>query len=154
MRDAAVFAAFVAVASGAALWLAHIAIWAPRRVRVKAGALGLAVVLFAAFAGAHVEALGRPKPIAWEWHQLPARTPVLAFKLEEPRAIYVWLDLGEPRAYALPWSKEVAQALVQARRQGEADGTGIEMQTGAGPRSDQPTFHARPQPANPPKATR
>ena len=142
------------VVAGAAYALGHLAIWSRREPRGKVAALAAVAVLLWASAVAGIELLGRPKPVAWERAALD-RAIVVAFKLDEPRAIYLWLqrrDVAPPLAYVLPWSQDVAQSLREAQRRGETDGTSVEVRFPSQEAS--PTFHARPQPAYPPKAGR
>ena len=66
------------------------------------------------------ELLSRPKPLALEWRR-PVQAEVLAARLVEGTAIYLWLALpddGEPRAYVLPWSLGLARQIVEALRAG------------------------------------
>ena len=71
-------------------------------------------------------------------------------------AIYLWLQLpGEtaPRAYRLPWDRALAEQLQTARREAEANRTGLRMRHPFEPSLDErePRFYALPQPALPPK---
>lgn len=147
------FVAAVAVA----LCLGSIAVWAPRRLTVRAGALcvfGLFLPL--GFAG-WVDLLSRPKPVAFEWWLSRAdEATVLAGSFREGAGIYIWLQLEqseEPRAYRLPWSREQAQQLQEALRQAEENGTAVRMRLPFEPTLDprKPRFYALPQPVLPPK---
>lgn len=148
-----IFAATVVLASV----LGTIALWAPRRLAAKLGALGVfALFLPVGFAG-WSDLLSRPKPIAFEWLQARAgEATVLAGTIEEGERIYVWLQLdgtAEPRAYELPWDRERARELQDALRSAENDGTGVRMRLPFEPSLDpeQPKFYALPQPPLPPK---
>ena len=111
--------------------LAHIAIWSPRRIWIKIGAL-VTTAAFMPVAYASLSAmLSRPKPIEMEWsrHQL-ADAAVLGARLEEGKAIYIWLaidDVDEPRAYVLPWDKDLAKQLHGAQRTAQQNGTEVRM---------------------------
>ena len=110
----------VAVLAGA---LSSITIWAPRRLAMKLLAVG-GVTLFLpiAYAG-FAQLLALPKPVGLEWWQANAQeATVLAASLKEDEAIYLWLqlkDVPEPRAYALPWHRDLAEQLQAAQREAE-----------------------------------
>jgi len=111
--------------------LANIAIWSPRSMMVKVAALA-ATAAFLPVAYASLSAmLSRPKPIEMEWsHQQLAEASVLGARMEENKAIFVWLEMDgvdEPRAYVLPWSKEMAKQLHGAQRLAEQSGTEVRM---------------------------
>ena len=108
------FYLFIASLFLAAL-LAAIAIWAPRITRVRAAALGLAVLFIPIGYIQAVELLSRPKPMSFEWFNRDvALAQVLGASFDEGRAIYLWLRVEheiEPRYYVLPWRQEAAQKL-------------------------------------------
>lgn len=92
--------------------LAWLAIWsrwkdAMRHVAVGAFLAGLPLV-----AWAFLETLSWARPL-WAMYDLPPETRVLAAKMIEGEAIYVWLDVGggQPRAVALPWDTGQAKSL-------------------------------------------
>lgn len=123
--------ALFAVLGGLAFILANVAVWAPRRLRVKLGALITAAVFLPMTYFSLSEMLGRPKPVATEWLRgALAEATVLGSQMQEDKAIYLWLALegtAEPRAYALPWSEKLARQLHGARRSAEASGTRVKM---------------------------
>ena len=107
--------------------LASISIWAPRRLAVKMLAVaGVALFLPAAYAG-FAQLLALPKPVALEWWQANAEeATVLASSFREDEAIYLWLQLrglAEPRAYTLPWSRDLAEQLQAAQREASENQT-------------------------------
>jgi hypothetical protein len=111
--------------------LAHIAIWSPRNLWIKVGALATTVAFLPVAYASLSTMLSRPKPIELEWsrNQL-AEAAVLGARLEEGKAIYVWLGMDgvdEPRAYSLPWSQELAKQLHGAQRAAEQTGTEVLM---------------------------
>jgi hypothetical protein len=137
--------------------LANIGIWAPRRIAVRLSAL-LVSMMFIPLAYASAAALlSRPKPVSLEWVQgAAAEAIVLGSSIEEGQAIYIWLQLPDstqPRAYALPWNRDVAEQLQEARREAERQGTGLVMRMPfeRSWESREPKFYALPQPALPPK---
>lgn len=102
----------------AAVLLATIAIWSPRRTVPRAAAVVLAVTLIPAGYVALTEILGRPKPVAHEWWSDQVTDAVLlGTTVDEGQAIYLWVQLqGEtrPRYYELPWRRRVAERIQEA----------------------------------------
>ena len=144
----------VAVLAGA---ISSISIWAPRRLAMKLLAVG-AVTLFlpTAYAG-FAQLLALPKPVGLEWRQAnAAEATVLAASLREGEAIYLWLqlkDVREPRAYTLPWHRDLAEQLQAAQREAEEAQTQVQMRLPFEDALDeqQPKFYAMPQPQMPAK---
>ncbi len=135
--------------------LAAVAVWSPRRLWSRV----LAVAVLASTAGvawfAYADLLSRPKPAGWEVVESETAR-VLGASMREGEAIYLWLSVPEypePRAYVLPWDREVAEQLQGALREAERNGTGVIMQLPFERSWDpqQPKFYALPQPALPPK---
>jgi hypothetical protein len=147
------FVGFALLAGG----LAWIAVWSPRRPAVKLAAVLLAALLLPLGYAALADLTGRPKPVRDEWLLADAReAEVLAFDLQEGRAIHLWLRLpgvDEPRAYRLPWSRPLAQQLQDAGRAAEKAGTAIAMRKPFEASLDdrEPKVYPLPQPALPPK---
>ena len=106
---------FYLAAVAAAVLLATVAIWAPRRTVPRAVAVILAVAVVPASYVALTEILGRPKPVAHEWWTDQVTDAVLlGTSVDEGRAIYLWVQLdGEsrPRYYTLPWRRTVAERI-------------------------------------------
>jgi hypothetical protein len=128
MRDLVPLFAALAVLTAI---LAHIAIWSPRRLWIKIGALVTTAAFMPVAYASLSTMLSRPKPIAMEWsRQQLSEAAVLGSRLEEGKAIYVWLEINgidEPRAYALPWDKELAKQLHGAQRTATQNGTQVRM---------------------------
>jgi len=110
------------------------------------------VLIFFVLAGVvyagSVDLMGSPKPIQLEW-RTPEKPTVIAARMREGEAIYVWLqppDAREPRSYVLPWSARTAQQLQDAMRDGEARGTAVRMEMAKpqGGEDGAPKFHAQP----------
>ena len=144
----------VAVLAGA---LSSITIWAPRRLVIKMLALGgLTLFLPMVYAG-FAQLLALPKPVGLEWWQANAQeATVLAASLREDEAIYLWLqlkDVPEPRAYALPWHRDLAEQLQAAQREAEESQSQVQMRLPFEDSLDdlEPKFYAMPQPQLPPK---
>ncbi len=157
MRDLIPF--FAALGLLAAV-LAHIAIWSPRNLWVKVGALATTVAFLPVAYVSLSTMLSRPKPIELEWSRAPlAEAAVLGSRLEEGKAIYVWLGMegvDEPRAYVLPWSKELAKQLYSAQRTAEQTGTKVLMRKPFENSLDEAEqqFYAAPVPPPPEKEER
>ncbi len=147
------YAAAVLVAAA----LAAIAIRAPHKLWLRAGAVMLSGILMATAYAGFAELLGRPKPTNLEWaaRNVPEAT-VLAADMREGEAIYLWLQMDhipEPRAYVLPWSIEAAKQLHRAQGEADENGTGVRIR---GPFIDgdeggEQMFYAEPQRQLPPK---
>jgi hypothetical protein len=147
---------FIVGAALAAL-LSLISIWAPRRLAIKGAALTTAGLFLPVSYAALVDLLSKPKPVDLEWWQgEAAEAEVLASRLVEDEAIYLWLqlpDVAEPRAYVLPWDRASAEQLQQALREAEQQGSGVQMRLPFEPSLEdrEPKFYTPPQPALPPK---
>lgn len=119
------FGAFVLVGA----LLALITVWARRGLWLRAGAVGLFALLAAMQFASLVDLLSRPKPAGLEfWSSATEEALVMAAKIDEGRAIYVWLKLPgirEPRYYELPWSREAAIDLQKAMRAAGQHGSQI-----------------------------
>ncbi len=143
--------AVFAVLGGLAFVLANIAIWSPRRLWVKMGALATAAIFLPAAYMSLSEMLSRPKPVGSEWARRElAEATVIGSQMVEGQAIFLWLSIegiGEPRSYALPWDEKVARQLQGARRNAEARGTNVKMRNPFEPSSDERerVFYAAPQ---------
>ena len=146
-----------AVLVGLAAVLVNIALWSPRNIKIKIGAL-VTMALFLPVAYMSLsEMLSRPKPISIEWsHRHLAEATVLSSHMEEGKAIYLWLgieDSNEPRAYVLPWNEQMARQLHGARRTAKQTGSRVQMRLpfeNSQDRRDQ-VFYAQPQPPAPAK---
>ncbi len=145
------------VAAGLLGFLASITVWSPRRLGVKLVALGTTILFLPLSYLAFAELLSKPKPVALEWWLSAAdEATVLGSTMEEGRGIYLWLQLAgleEPRAYVLPWDRELAEQLQKAMREAEERRSQVRMRLPFEPSWDdrEPKFYALPQPALPPK---
>ncbi len=110
--------------------------------------------------GGAVELLGQPKPMRLEWRGGAEEADVLGASMAEGEAIYVLLQYPDgmpPRYYQIPWSQPAAEALQQALRDGQEQGTGVKMTMADGPGGQpgndtrEPMFYAPPQAALPDK---
>jgi hypothetical protein len=108
---------FIAVA-GIAAALAGLAIWAPRRLAVRAIAVLTTALLLPVAYLQFAELLSRPKPMTFEWYErTTARADLISVSLHEGKAIYLWLRLegsDVPRSYVVPWNLKIAEQLEDA----------------------------------------
>ncbi len=137
--------------------LATLAIWSRRRLWVKLGALAIAGLFLPLSYASFATLLSKPKPASLEWWlQHADSATVLGSSIQEDRGIYLWLQLAdaiEPRAYVLPWNRDLAEQLQAAMREAQANGGQLTMRLPFEPSLDdrEPKFYAMPQPALPPK---
>ena len=150
------FYLFAASAALAAI-LAAISIWSHRKLWAKLSAVVATALFIPTIYLSYADLLSRPKPISLEWwHQGASEATVVASKLREGEAIYLWIemtDTDEPRAYKLPWQQELAKQLYGAQREAEAMGTKVQMRSPFKDSSEtmDPMFYAAPQPSLPAK---
>lgn len=121
--------ALFAIVAVLAAVLANIGIWSPRRLWVKLSAVVVVALFLPAAYAAFAELLSRPKPVSIEWAQRAVpEAVVLGSSMIEDKAIYLWLGFegqDEPRAFALPWSENLAKQMRKAQQQAEAEGTKV-----------------------------
>ena len=147
------YTAMVALAGA----IAAVALWARVRRTLKLVVLSLTAVWLVVAYGALAELLSRPKPVSLEFARShAAEADVLAGRIVEDQAIYVWLgfgDLVEPRAYRLPFDQATAEELRRALEEGREQGGGVKMRLPFEPSLDEqePRFYAPPQPRLPSK---
>lgn len=137
--------------------LATIAVWAPRRVWIKAAAVVCAVGFMPVAYAGMADLLSKPKPIRLEWAKAASeQATVLGAQIKENEAIFLWLQVdavAEPRYYKLPWDQEVAKQLQQAMKEADRNKSGLAMNLPFEPSNDpdKPKFYALPQPKLPEK---
>jgi hypothetical protein len=140
--------------------LASIAIWSPRRLLIRVGAVALATLFLPTAWAAMSDLMSRPKPIDFEWwHQAEGEATVLSSQLREGDGVYLWLQISgavEPRSYRLPWDRKLAEDLEKARAEAEKNGTPMMMRMPFERTYDKRDrkFYAMPQPALPDKPNR
>jgi hypothetical protein len=140
--------------------LASIAIWSPRRLLIRVGAVARATLFLPTAWAAMSDLMSRPKPIDFEWwHQAEGEATVLSSQLREGDGVYLWLQISgavEPRSYRLPWDRKLAEDLEKARAEAEKNGTPMMMRMPFERTYDKRDrkFYAMPQPALPDKPNR
>ena len=103
-----------------------------------------------ALAVAIVLAMGQPRP-RWTFLQPPRNAMLLASRLQEPLAIYLWLlpdGASVPVAVELPWSEGAAAQAQMATQAAQRNHGSVSVQMIRG----QPRFYASTIKAPPPKA--
>ena len=145
------YTAMVALAGA----IAGLALWARVRRPLKALVLALTAAWLVVAYGALAELLSRPKPVSLEFALTKAaEAEVLASRIVEDEAIYLWLGLDalvEPRAYQIPFDRETAEELRKALDESREHGGGVRMRLPFEPSLDdqEPRFYAPPQPRLP-----
>lgn len=143
-----------AIVAGA---LAMISIWSRHRLWVKFGAIGAAILFLPLSYVSFASLLSKPKPVDLEWWMGEAQeATVLSSSIQEGEGIFLWLQLAEaaePRAYVLPWDRDLAEQLQKAAEEAEEQNGQLQMRLPFEPSLDnlEPKFYAMPQPAMPPK---
>lgn len=138
--------------------LGSISIWTPRKVWMKCAALCTLAFFLPVAYFTMTDLLSRPKPADLEWlHRQVNQAQVLGTRMKEGEAIYVWLEMEgvtEPRAYVLPWDKQLAKQMHGAKREAESEGRPLMMGKPFQPSLEQreKKFYAAPQPKLPAKA--
>ena len=119
--------------------LTTIAIWSPRKTKIRIVALVSAALLMPLGYVELTELLSRPKPIDFEWFEREALSAVvLGVSFEEGKSIYLWLQLEsspQPRYYTLPWRQELAERLEQAVDDATTRGSTVTIATPFSPKS-------------------
>jgi hypothetical protein len=117
----------------------------------------LFALLASAIALTGLASLGRPRPL-WVAHPPLADETVVAFALDEGKAIYLWIAGDPPIAYCLPWDERRAAELHHADEQARAAHTSLRAVFGLARRRGTGTadgetmmFYANPQQPLPPK---
>ena len=137
--------------------LAMISVWSRHRLWVKFSAIGAAVLFMPLAYASFASLLSKPKPVDLEWWMGEAEeATVLGSSIQEGEGIFLWLQLAEvaePRAYVLPWNRDLAEQLQQAAEEAERQQGQLQMRLPFEPSLDElePKFYAMPQPALPPK---
>ncbi|MGI9510205.1 MAG: hypothetical protein ACR2QJ_12760 [Geminicoccaceae bacterium] len=137
--------------------LSMISIWSRHRSWIRVGALAVAFLFLPLAYASYASLLSKPKPVALEWWLGKAdEATVLSSSIQEEVGIFLWLqiaEVAEPRAYVLPWSRDLAEQLQAAMREAEEQNGQLQMRLPFEPSLDEekPKFYAMPQPAMPPK---
>lgn len=130
----------------AATWLA---VWSRRDCWGRPAAVALFLVGTPAIAAAGVQLLGHHRPMAFVWELAPGDHRVLAAKMVQDEAIYLYLDgaRSEPWPLMLPWDNEAANRIQQLQDKARPESHG-QFMLRYEPSLDThaPQFHPLPQP--------
>jgi hypothetical protein len=117
----------------------------------------LFALLASAVALTGVTSLGRPRPL-WAAQPRLAEATVVAYVLDEGKAIYLWIAGDPPMAYCLPWDERRAAELHHADERARATHSLLRAVFDPGKRGAPGTtddekmmFYASPQQPLPPK---
>jgi hypothetical protein len=138
-----------------AAWLA---IWSRRDTWGRPAAVVLFLAGMPTIALAAIETMGYHRPIELVWDMPEGDYRVLAAKMVQDKAIYIYIDdesRVEPRPIILPWDNDTANA-IQRALDGAPDGSEGQFLMSYEPSLDmnEQQFHPLPQePAPPPKST-
>lgn len=137
--------------------LALVAILAPRGIRWKVVALGIAALFLPVSYLTANDLLSRPKPFQQELLQAQLdEAVVLSSLIRDEEDIFIWLQMEgyeEPRAYRLPWSEEMAVQLHKAQSEAEEQGveTTLQLPEGDADEDSIPSFEVTVPPPPPSK---
>jgi hypothetical protein len=137
--------------------LAALVVTAPARIGAKVLALALTAGLFGSAYLAGSMLLGRPRPARLALLERTSQEASIVAALGvEGEAIYLWLTLPDetaPRAYQMPWSAKIAEAIRRAQAEAESNGTQARMRNPfRGEMADaEQQYYAPPPPPMPPK---
>lgn len=125
--------------------------WSRRETRIRHLAFAAFLGMLPLLAVGATETMGWHKSSLLAW-RLDGEQNVLASKVVEGEAIYLYLDVGEgePRAIALPWDPRTAERLQKAQRESARRGRrGAIMKFDHSWDRNEPQFHPLPQPQMP-----
>ena len=89
--------------------------------------------------------MGKARPVALPKEEVR----VIAYYLDEPNWIYLWVFEGEPTALRMGWNRETAEQLYGSGQQ--AEGQGVELLMRLGVPEGEMMFYPEPPLDNPPK---
>jgi hypothetical protein len=123
-------------------------------LKYKLTAILLVPLIVATTALALVEQLSYPKELARAWLHTQGEAGVAVHYaiVQPPKKVDLWIDLdGQPRAFWLPWTKELEKSLQAALEQSQSGRNG-QLRFRFEPSLEQtPQFYSLPWPAPPPK---
>ena len=130
-----------------AAWLA---VWSRRETMARVAAVILFLGGIPAIAAAGIESLGWHKPLELSWDLEPGDHRVLAAKMVQDEAIYLYLDdpdRMEPRPVTLAWANDLANRIQKLQDEADPDAKGqFIMRYERSFDIHAPQFHPLPQP--------
>jgi len=145
-------AVLVILLFAAAAWLA---VWSRRDTWARPAAVALFLLGVPAIAAAGIQALGQHRPYSMAWEIGAGDYRVLAAKMVQDEAIYLYIDAGrsEPWPLVYPWDNDIANRIAKLQDEAVGDAKGqFMMRYEPSLDTNAPQFHPLPQPpAMPPK---
>lgn len=139
----------------AAAWLA---VWSRKDSWARPVAVALLVLGVLVIPAAGLQSLGHHRPLPLAWELTPGDHRVLAAKLVQDVAIYLYLDdpaRAEPWPLVLPWNNAMADKIQKMQDGAEGDAKGqFLMRFKPSLDFNAPQFHAIPQPPMMPEKPR
>lgn len=138
--------------------LTFMVVWSRKDTWARPASIVLFLAAVPGLAYASVETLGFHRPMKWAWGLEAGDYRVLAAKMVQDVAIYLYIDApdrDEPWPLELPWSNELADAIAKAQDESKRNGDGDQFMLNFDPSLDlhAPQIHPLPQPKLPmPKA--
>lgn len=141
--------------------LASISIWSPRKLWVKATAIGATAALMGMAYVGLTDLLSKPKPVRMEWAlRAVQEAQVLGASAREGEGIFLWLEIhgvSEPRSYRMPWDRKMAEQLQAAMREAQNSRRGVRVRLPFDAKrmtatDEAPVFYAPPRRSMPSKA--
>lgn len=129
-------------------------IWSRKDTWARPASIVLFLAAVPGLAYASIETLGFHRPLKWAWGLSAGDQRVLAAKMVQDVAIYLYIDdpqRAEPWPLQLPWSNELAEAIAKAQDQSQRDGNGGQFLFRFDPslETHAPQVHPLPQPKLP-----
>jgi hypothetical protein len=112
-----------------AAWLA---VWSRRDTWARPAAVALLLLGIPTIAAAGIQSLGQHRPLTLAWELAAGDYRVLAAKMVQDEAIYLYLDTPErsaPWPLTLPWDNEMANRIAKLQDEAQGDAKGQFMMT-------------------------
>lgn len=106
--------------------IAHLAIWSRAGTWARPAAVILFVLGIPAVGAAGLQSLGHHLPLKMAWELPPGEHRVLAAKMVQDEAIFLYLETGrnEPWPLQIPWSNDMANRIQKLQDEGDPDAKG------------------------------
>lgn len=131
--------------------MAWMTVWSRKADRMRHAAVGLVVLAIPLLAGAAILSLSYARPLWAMWELQGQEVRILASKMIEGEAIYVWIDIGdgEPRGVSLPWDTKQAEDLQKLFENPDNQGEAMMKWEFSWETRKSPLFYDLPQPPVP-----
>lgn len=147
----------VVLFAGSACFLSLLVWLLIRQVRTRVYWIGVTFVFFLAMTfGQYFTLLSHPAPLSWPSFHKMDRYEILGHYVRENEGIFLLIKRErdyEPLYFKLPYETKTAEELQKAMKDAQVNGAGVELLWPEEESMERrgPQFHARPQPAMPPK---